>query len=69
MPFADTESLEELNSDFNYLGVNPENDSGVDPDLHKDKWDLRNVCIVSFQALDIIILISLSIQGSNFHHG
>lgn len=30
---------------------------------------LRNVCIVSFQALDLIILISLSIQGSNFRHG
>lgn len=37
MPFADIESLEELNSAFNYLGVNPENDSGVGPDLHKDK--------------------------------
>lgn len=37
MPFADIESLEELNRAFNYLGVNPENDSGVGPDLHKDK--------------------------------
>lgn len=37
MPFADIESLEELNGDFNYLGVNLENDSGVGPDLHKDK--------------------------------
>lgn len=37
VPFADIESSEELNSAFNYLGVNPENDSGVGPDLHKDK--------------------------------
>lgn len=63
MPFADTESLEELNTAFNYLGVNPKNDSGVGPDLHKDKWDLRSVCIVSFQALDIIILISSQFKG------
>lgn len=37
MPFADTESLEELGSDFNYLGINPKNDSGVGPDLHSCK--------------------------------
>lgn len=37
MPFADIESLEGLNSDFNYLGINPENDSGIGPDLHKYK--------------------------------
>lgn len=37
MPFADTESLEEFNSDFNNLGINPENDSRVGPDLHKYK--------------------------------
>lgn len=37
MPSVDTESLEELNSDFNYLGINPENDSGVGPDLRKYK--------------------------------
>lgn len=47
MPFADIESLEELNSDFNYLGVNLENDSGVGPDLHKDKWDFKK-CLYSF---------------------
>lgn len=41
MPSVDTESLEELNSDFNYLGINPENDSGVGPDLRKYKWDLK----------------------------
>lgn len=41
MPFADIESLEELNSDVNYLGINPENDSGVGPDLHKYKWDFK----------------------------
>lgn len=37
MPFADTESLEEFNSDVNNLGINPENDSGVGPDLCKYK--------------------------------
>lgn len=37
MSFADIESLEELNSDFNYLAINLENDSGVSPDLHKYK--------------------------------
>lgn len=37
MPSVDTESLEELNSDFNYLGISPENDGGVGPDLHKYK--------------------------------
>lgn len=47
MPFADIESLEELNGDFNYLGVNLENDSGVGPDLHKDKWDFKK-CLYSF---------------------
>lgn len=37
MPVADFESLEGLSSDFNYLGIKPEDDSGVGPDLHKYK--------------------------------
>lgn len=47
MSFADIESLEELNSDFNYLAINLENDSGVSPDLHKYKWDFKK-CLHSF---------------------
>lgn len=37
MPFADIESFKELSSDFNYWGINPKNDGGVGPDLHKYK--------------------------------
>lgn len=47
MPFADFESLEGLSSDFNYLGIKPENDSGAGPDLHKYKWDFEK-CLHSF---------------------
>lgn len=47
MPFADIESFKELSSDFNYWGINPKNDGGVGPDLHKYKWDFKK-CLCSF---------------------